>query len=114
MGREPWEVDAFRQLARWFLEAGQPILAYDVASDGLFVGAGDTVLRQIQGLALARTGATEKAREVLEKLRGEGNSDEETLGILARTYKDLALREVDGPAREAHLQIGRASCRERV
>lgn len=103
-GREPWEVDAYRQLARWFLEAGQPILAYDVASDGLIASGGDTVLRQIQGLALARTGATEKAREVLAALRDEGNSDEETLGILARTYKDLALRSTDHGDREAHLR----------
>jgi hypothetical protein len=31
------------------------------------------------------------AKEVLGKLRDEGHSDEETLGILARTHKDLGL-----------------------
>ena len=47
-------------------------------------------LRQLQGLALARSGATERANAVLQKLHAEGQTDEETLGMLGRTFKDLA------------------------
>jgi hypothetical protein len=47
-------------------------------------------LRQLQGLALSRSGATERANAVLENLRREQGTGEETLGMLGRTYKDLA------------------------
>ncbi len=50
----------------------------------------DVRLRQLQGLALARSGALERASEILEQLRAEKHADEETLGMLARTYKDRA------------------------
>jgi len=51
---------------------------------------GDPRLRQLQVLALARSGATERANTMLEEIRREGQTDEETLGMLGRTYKDLA------------------------
>jgi class 3 adenylate cyclase/tetratricopeptide (TPR) repeat protein len=47
-------------------------------------------LRQLQGLALSRSGATERANAILESLRSEDETAEETLGMLGRTYKDLA------------------------
>jgi len=58
--------------------------------EGLSILPTDVRLRQLQGLALARSGASERANAILEELRGEGEADEETLGMLGRTYKDLA------------------------
>jgi class 3 adenylate cyclase len=71
------------------LKAGEPLLAYDVVSGALARSPDDVRLRQLQGLALARSGAGERARGVLETLKREGHADEESLGMLARTSKDL-------------------------
>ena len=79
-----------RCLGERILAQGEPLLAYDVIKAGLAVWPKDVRLRQLQGLALARGGATERANAILEELRKEGQSAEETLGMLGRTYKDLA------------------------
>ena len=78
-----------RRLAEQHLKGGEPLLAYDVATQGLAAFPDDVRLRQLQGLALARSGAGERARRVLEALKAEGHADEESLGMLARTSKDL-------------------------
>ncbi len=94
--------ELYRQLGRRFLKLGEAPLAREVAQTALeltdddehgdpqTLWAHDVELRQIYGLALARSGSPELAQQVLAELRGEGNADEETLGILARTYKDQA------------------------
>lgn len=76
--------------AEKFLRQGEPLLAYDILGEALAKWPGDIRLRQLQGLALARSGATQRANTILEDLRSAGQSDEETLGMLGRTYKDLA------------------------
>ena len=63
-------------------------------------------LRQLQGLALARSGDVERANELLGKLADEGRGDAETLGMLARTHKDLALAAGDPARRAFHLDAG--------
>jgi class 3 adenylate cyclase len=90
----------FRSLSERILAQGEPLLAYDVISAGLTSWPGDVRLRQLQGLALARSGATERANRILEELRSEGQSAEETLGMLGRTYKDLA-RTASSPSQRA-------------
>ena len=80
----------FRCLGERVLAQGEPLLAYDVISAGLEIWPKDVRLRQLQGLALSRSGATERANVVLENLRREEEIGEETLGMLGRTYKDLA------------------------
>jgi class 3 adenylate cyclase len=80
----------FRSLGERILAQGEPLLAYDVISAGLRSWPTDVRLRQLQGLALARSGATDRANAILEGLRSEGQTAEETLGMLGRTYKDLA------------------------
>ncbi|HEY2123843.1 MAG TPA: TRAFs-binding domain-containing protein, partial [Chthoniobacterales bacterium] len=81
----------YRALSEAILKKGEPLLAYDVIKEGLGALPGDVRLRQLQGLSLARSGATDRANAVLESLRKEGQVDEETLGMLGRTYKDLAM-----------------------
>lgn len=80
----------FRCLSERILAQGEPLLAYDMATAGLLTWPKDTRLRQLQGLALARSGATKRARVILEDLLHEAENAEETLGMLGRTYKDLA------------------------
>jgi class 3 adenylate cyclase len=90
--------------AETFLGQDEPLLAYDVVSEGLAKWPDHIRLRQLQGLALARSGATQRANAVLEKLRVEGRADEETLGMLASTFKELAVRAAIGSDRERFLR----------
>jgi class 3 adenylate cyclase len=94
----------FRLLAEAVLKIGEPLLAYDVANRGLEHFPSSVRLRQLLGLALARSGASEAAGTVLMSLYGEGHQDEETLGLLARTQKDLAEGAVDAVTRQSCLR----------
>lgn len=84
------------------LDRGDPLIAYDLAQGALARSPGHVRLRQLQGLALARSGDVARAHSAFSALEGEGHGDAETLGMLARTAKDLGLREPAGAARTAH------------
>ncbi len=96
--------EVYRELSESILGHGEPLLAYDVISEGLNVVPADVRLRQLQGLSLARSGATERANAVLEGLRREGQAGEETLGMLGRTYKDLATHASTAVTRAQNLK----------
>jgi class 3 adenylate cyclase/tetratricopeptide (TPR) repeat protein len=96
----------FRCLGERILSQGEPLLAYDVVTAGLAIWPKDTRLRQLQGLALARSGATERAKAILEDLRHETQPSEETLGMLGRTYKDLAATAATAGRRTEFLKRG--------
>ncbi|MDX6693740.1 MAG: hypothetical protein QOF02_1343 [Blastocatellia bacterium] len=81
--------DFYRALGNRILKLGEPLFAYDVLSEGLNQWPKDVRLRQLQALALARSGVTQRANELASQLLKEGHNDEETLGLLARTHKDL-------------------------
>jgi class 3 adenylate cyclase len=100
---EAWagNVRAYRLLGERILKLGEPLFAYDVVAEGIRSSPDDVRLRQLLALSLARSGATESANTVLTGLYHEGHRDEETLGLLARTHKDLA-RETSDAAQSAH------------
>lgn len=100
----PRTLDDYRRLGQEHLEAGAPLLAYDALADGLAQFPDDVRLRQLLGLALARTGASRSAIRLLTALRAEGHADEETLGLLARVHKDLWRDSIDPAERRAHLE----------
>ncbi|MGI8436931.1 MAG: tetratricopeptide repeat-containing protein [Chthoniobacterales bacterium] len=89
---EEWSAapEIYRLLGDKVLRAGEPLLAHDIVCEGLQHFPQDVRLRQLQGLSLARSGASARAGEILAQLRAEKHADEETLGMLARTYKDAA------------------------
>jgi class 3 adenylate cyclase/tetratricopeptide (TPR) repeat protein len=100
------------QPARAYLDAGTALLkngatlvAYDTFAEGLRYFPSDARLRQQLALSLARTGASRRANRILQDLVGEGHRDEETLGLLARTHKDLALDGTRSGDRGQHLQL---------
>lgn len=93
-----------RRIGEWILRLGEPLLAYDVLTGGLERWPGDVRLRQLMALALARSGAAQAASEVLFQLQREGNLDEETLGLLARTHKDAAEQAAQPEERERWLR----------
>jgi len=90
--------------AERFLAQGEPLLAYDAVSEGLTDLPNNIRLRQLQGLALARSGATQRANAVLQALRDQHQADEETLGMLGRTFKDLAAAAADPTERKKFLK----------
>ncbi len=95
---------AYRILAHQLLRKGEPLIAYDVASDGLKLAEGDVRLLQLQALVLARSGATGPANRILAALWDSGHTDPETTGMLARTHKDLWLMLCDQCEGAEHLQ----------
>jgi class 3 adenylate cyclase len=86
-----------------YLRQGEPLLAYNAVQDALRVSPENLRLRQLKGLALARSGDVERANQLLSELVAEGTSDAETLGMLARTHKDLALDTTNPARRDVHL-----------
>lgn len=111
--RRAWAADPERHavLAAALLRGGAPLLAYDVAREGLRFAPHHVSLRRLQALALARTGAPRQAQHLLEELIAEGHRDAETLGIHARTFKDLARDTTDSSQREALLRQAYATYR---
>jgi hypothetical protein len=100
----PVSLDEWRQRGERLLAGGAPIVAYDTLADGLELFPGDARLRQLLALALARSGASRAAIPLLEALRAEGHSDEETIGLLARVHKDLWTEGGPAAERRAHLR----------
>ncbi len=74
-------------MGKLFLQKAENLLALDVFKVGAEV-SNLRGIRQQQAVALARSGAPERARKILEGLLEEDESDGETRGIQARTYKD--------------------------
>ncbi|HKO59975.1 MAG TPA: TRAFs-binding domain-containing protein [Pyrinomonadaceae bacterium] len=104
---EDWSAtpQIYRRLGQRVLKLGEPLLAYDVLTEGLKCSPGDVRLQQLLALALARSGATLRANALLMRLLEQGHSDEETLGILARTHKDLWARAVAPTERKRQLRL---------
>ena len=86
---------------RRMLDQGQTFLAHDLARKALRRFPDSARLRQATALALLRAGALAEAQGTLEELypvplradsvplRHGDEADEETLGLIARVYKDL-------------------------
>lgn len=94
---------AYRAVAQRLLRVGEPLVAYDAASEGLRVFEKDVHLRQLRALALARSGALELANAEFKRLYDEGFHDEETVAMLASTHKNLALASADPDVERRHL-----------
>lgn len=84
--------EAHIEPAERHLRHGEPLSAYNELQPALERWPGHVRLRQLQALALARSGDVVRANALLDALAREGCDDAETLGMLARTHKDLALR----------------------
>lgn len=99
------DLASYRDRGEDFLKQGESLLAYDALSLGLKDYPGDLFLRQLQALALIRSGAPRKAQELLSGLLQEGHRDQGTLAPLARSHKDLAERTTDPLMRRTHLEL---------
>ena len=97
-------LEIYRLLGDCFLRLGEPLLAFDVTNEALSIWPDDAGLLTRQSLALARSGASERANVLLRQLYERGQVDEETIGLLARTHKDLWQSAGDAGAGQRHLQ----------
>ncbi len=100
----PQTPDIYQALADSFLKLGEPLIAYDVLAEGLKYFPSDLKLNQLLALALARSGATVAANSLLLQLVQTGQQDDETLGLLARTHKDLWLQATTKEVGDQQLQ----------
>jgi hypothetical protein len=100
----PQAPQLYRQLGERLLKLGVPMLANEVVREGLEHAPQELRLRQLRGLALARSGYTEQAHGALRALADEGHADEESLGLLGRTSKDLGLLAADPMERDQYLR----------
>jgi class 3 adenylate cyclase len=98
------DAEIYKSMGERVLQLGEPLLAYDVLSEGTKLFPSDASLRRLIALALARSGASESANTILAELFREGHRDEESLGLLARTHKDLAAQANSNAQRERHLR----------
>jgi hypothetical protein len=91
------------------LAAGEPLMAYDALTCVQQAEQGLTERRatRVLALALARSGATERAQALLQPLAADG-TDIEAQGILARTWRDRWEREPDTPEGREHLRLAHA------
>jgi class 3 adenylate cyclase/tetratricopeptide (TPR) repeat protein len=86
---EQWrfDFDLYVTTADQLLKLGEPLMAYDVLGEALKFWPAAPRLRQLQALALLRSGACDNAETILLELEQEGLDDEETLGLLGRIHK---------------------------
>ncbi len=104
-----WLVEAKRALAE-----GENFRAYDLASRA---AGEDTEKLRVMALALARSGALGRARELAERL--PDGEDSEIMGLKSRLYKDLAVashepdqrRDWFAKAADTSERVFRAACR---
>ena len=85
------------------LDRGEPLVAYDRAQSELVRWPDNVRLRQLRGLALVRGGDVVRANAIFAELAHEGYADSETIGMLARTCKDLGLQSREAATRTAQL-----------
>ena len=99
-------------MARSALDIAEPLLALDICRRGLSSPTSDPTsdlqLQRLEALALARSGAYASAHRAMQRLIDQqtnigGIVDSESLGILARTYKDLWARSPEAAQRHALL-----------
>src|SRR5262249_21030144 len=81
------EFEALRTAARAVLKLNRPRYALSVIQQARQLDPDDVEARQIEAIALGRNKRYAEAREALRRL-AEVRKDGETLGLLARTWKD--------------------------
>jgi hypothetical protein len=81
------EFEALRTAARALVQLNHPRYALTVVERARKIDPDDIGVRQIEAIALGRAQRFEEARESLQRL-AEQRKDGETLGLLARTWKD--------------------------
>jgi tetratricopeptide (TPR) repeat protein len=92
--KRAWGVDDYRRLGVYF-RARDPLLAYEVFSEGLSKHPHSPVIQYHQAHTLARLGSIDRAMEMALRIQSEHIADEQLLtdvfSFLARLHKDRGL-----------------------
>jgi len=104
-------VESVRQHGKILRRKGDSLAAYDAVESGLSRWPQDVELLQLKALVLADLGVLAPAREILLRLTAAGHDDEETLGILARTYKEEWLQSRNRQSKRESLKLAFATYR---
>jgi class 3 adenylate cyclase/tetratricopeptide (TPR) repeat protein len=104
--KDAWRdcIELYARIGERFLGLGEPLLAFDAMDEALTFWPADVRLQIMQARALARCGATERSNAMLQNLYQAGQRDEETIGNLASTHKDLWLASNQWRATQYHLE----------
>ena len=102
---EATKSDWYLKLARAVLAQGDPLFAYEICSEALERWPGEALIRTALALALARSGATDRALEIAEGLLEAGQRNEEVLGLLGRLHKDRWQRSGHSSELERSIEI---------
>jgi class 3 adenylate cyclase len=102
---EPRTPDVYQVLGDHILKVGEPLIAYDVLAEGLKRWPNNARLQQLVALALLRSGATARANSILLQLLSSGHTDEETLGLIARSHKDLWMQATNPEEQSRQLAL---------
>ena len=99
------EFEALRTAADALIRLSRPLFALGVLQRAAELTPDDVKCRQLEAIALGRVGRLDEAREKLNRLADELGSrakgDGETLGLLARTWKDDWTRSFDAHPQRA-------------
>src|SRR5579863_4958690 len=108
--KETWKLSPQRYVAlgKQLLRGGEPLLAFDVMNEAASLWPRDAAVLTVEALALARSGAGERASAILHDLYAQGHRDEETVSILARTHKDLGIAARNPAQRRQHFAAAAA------
>ncbi|BAY22651.1 hypothetical protein NIES2100_24140 [Calothrix sp. NIES-2100] len=101
----PHSPDIYIALGEKILQLGEPLMAYDVITEGLKHWENNIRLKQLLALALARSGSTLRANCLLLEMVKAGASDRETISLLARTHKDLYLQATTPQEKQNQLEL---------
>lgn len=97
-------LDLYLKFGEEVLRTGESLFAYDVVTEGLRSFPDSFALKRLWSFTLARSGALDLANRALAQLHEESPSDEETAGMLASTYKDMAAEANDDEKKQLYLQ----------
>lgn len=108
---EEWRAqpEIYRSAGRFLIGRGDNILAQEILSEARRLRTGeDAVMDYLLALALARSGALERAGEIANQVQVTGVTDldllEDMLSLPGRIYKDLARSARTPEQREQHLR----------
>ena len=105
-------VEIVRGMANRLLQNGLLYHSIEIAGQGLVLWPNDPALRRIRGLSWARSGAAERANQLLQGLVDEGQRDKKRWGFWRCTHKDLALFAVDPEERRRQFDLSFQRYRE--
>lgn len=101
---EAWKLACLEAEATRASEEGDHYASFDFAAMGLEMAKRcdypPDEFERLQVLALARSGSTQKAQEILEELIQRDDKELLKFGLLARTYRDMADASVDPEERK--------------